>query len=346
MIITDINKKNIINKKEYNSKFFSVHNKIFKTECKILKDNFFIDSFNFFPITDDGHTFRDLFTWGNESKYNLFYTKQFNDKFNNNIDNFKVFSNVYVLGSSANDNYYSNLITFLPRIFFLKQNEISLAIHRNSSNKFRNIILHILKKLNVKLNKFVYLDDDYFKFNNSEIPEFLKKNISIKILNKRFASIEQKKPQIKIFISRQNTNYRNLINEDDIIKTLKLNDFKIIDPNNLTIFEQIKIFRRAKVVIGTSGSALANIVFCKKGTKILEIAPKYQFDYENLFKNRYSDICKILSLDYARAIADSVENNYFKKSNKFISKKVLKESNYYKDLLFSKSKIENLINNF
>ena len=40
MIIKYINKKNIVNKKEFNTKFFSVHNKILKTECKILKDNF------------------------------------------------------------------------------------------------------------------------------------------------------------------------------------------------------------------------------------------------------------------------------------------------------------------
>ena len=41
--------------------------------------------------------------------------------------------------------------------------------------------------------------------------------------------------------------------------------------------KQIEVFSKAEIVIGPTGSALANIVFCKKGTMVFEIMPKYNF---------------------------------------------------------------------
>ena len=70
----------------------------------------------------------------------------------------------------------------------------------------------------------------------------------------------------------------------------------IIDTKNMSIFEQIDIFSSAQIIIGPTGSALTNIIFCSEGTKIIEIIPKYNFGYEQSFKNRYLKICYILNL--------------------------------------------------
>ncbi len=347
MLIKNLSEKQIIEKKETNSKFFSITNKKFNQHCKILKDDFFIDSFNYFPITLGGYTFKNVFKWGDISKYEIFYTKKFLENFENNKDKFKHYSDAIIIGSSANDNYFTNMVTFLPRIFFLKQKEVTIVINRNSSNKLRNFIAHILKKLNIKLKKFIYLDDQFYKFTNSEIPQFITKKASFEILNKRFSNLKKGTNKIKIFLSRQNSNYRNLINEDDIVKTLKLNGFKIIDTNNMSIFEQIQYFKRAEVVIGPTGSALTNIIFCQKGTKVLEITPKYKYNYEKNFKIRYSNICNILNLKYSSIEADSVDiNKIDNKVKKYINKNVLNNSNYYKDLLIEKNKIESKINKY
>ena len=69
------------------------------------------------------------------------------DAFNSNI------KNVFVLGTSATDNYYRNIITFLPRVFFIKNKRINIAIHRNSSNRFRILVSEILQKLNIEVKK-------------------------------------------------------------------------------------------------------------------------------------------------------------------------------------------------
>ena len=235
-------------------------------------------------------------------------------------------------------------MTFLPRIFFISDKEINLVIHRNTSNKFRVFIKEILEHKNIKVKKFIYLDDDFYKFNNSQIPQFFNMAASTIILSKSL-SYAKVDTGLKIYLSRQNSNSRNLINEGDLIAKLKSKNFIIVDTNNMSIFEQIKICSAADVIVGPTSSALTNTVFSQKGTRVIEIIPKYKHDYETGFKIRYSKICKYLKLNYMSIEADPVNNdNLNRDTNKFIPKKVLEESNYYKDLLINIKEFKKVIN--
>ena len=343
MIVKDIKETEIIDDSEINSKFLSIHDKKLGIVCRILNSDFFIDSFNYFPITKEHYSFKEIFSWGEISKYKNFYSEQFIDNLNKKKKNLKNYTNALIIGSSTTDNYYRNMITFLPRIFFLKEKNISLALHRNSSNKFGEFISQILLQLNIEISKIIYLDDDFYYFTNSKIPQFFNNSLSIEILHKAFSKKIINR-NVKLYITRQNSNYRKLINEGDLIDILKKEDFQIIDTNSMSIIEQIKLFSSAKIVVSPTSSSLTNIVFCSKGTEIIEITPKYQYEYEQNLKNRYSDICNQLDLNYNSIEADPIEiKNINKKINKFISKKVLDESNYYKDLLVKINKLNKLI---
>ena len=347
MLIKNLTEQDIIRDKKINSLFLSVLNKKLRIECKVLKSDFYLDSFNYFPLTDNNFSFKHLFQWHNASpgRYNNFYTKSFSTNYFNRRKDFKNFSDAVILGSSPSNDYFRNIITFLPRIFFINDKEINLAIHRNTSNKFKVFIKEILKQKNINVNKFTYLDDDFYKFNNCQIPQFFNMAASIIILSKSF-SYKKIDRKLKVYLSRQNSDYRNLINESDLIEKLKSKNFMIVDTNNMSIFEQIKIFSAADVIMGPTSSALTNIVFSQKGARVIEIIPKYKYEYETTFRFRYSKICKYLNLDYISVEADSVNNdnkNYH--TNKFISNKVLEESNYYKDLLIKIKKFEEIISN-
>ena len=348
MVIKNLLKKNITNDPVISSKFLSIYNNQVKLDCKIYKGNFYSDSFNFFPITPDNLSFLGVFLWGQKSRYTNFFTDEFFSNFNENKKNFKEFKKVVVLGSSVADNYYRNLITFLPRIFFISEKNINLAIHRKTSNKFRNFLKQILASLGVKLNKFVYLDDDFYLFNNSQIPQFFSKKHSIKILNQLLATKIIHKTK-KLYVTRKNASSRKIINESDLIDDLKSNNFQIVDTANMEINEQINVFSSAEIIISPTGSALANLVFCQEGTKIVEIRPQYNFDYENVFKKRYSDICDQLNLIYYSLDADPIEKDKIDQNSakyKFISPNVINNSNYYKNLLVKKNKFKKLIDQF
>lgn len=326
---------------EINSKFYSSKNNDLNINCNILNYNFYLDSHNYFPITEEKYTFSDVFSWGEISKYNNFYTNNFKKNFEININKFKSLSNIFVLGSSSSDNYYRNIMTFLPRIFFNKEKKIKLAIHRRSSNKFRNFLIKLSKQMNFEI-QFVYLDDGFYLFLNSQIPQFLNEEQSINILNTLRGPQVSKRE--KIYITRKNCFSRNIINDYDIIDKLKKSNFRVVDVNNLSIFEQIKLFANAKVIVSATGSALTNTVFCQKDTKIIEISPKYNFDYENIFKFRYSYISNILNLNYKRIEADPLELSTINDDiKKIINPTVIKQSNYYKNLILKLEKIDEIL---
>ena len=323
-----------------NSKFLSIKHNNLNISCNILKETFFLDSANYFPITSRYESFLDVFGWGEISKYNNFYSENFLYNFNKNINNFKKLSNIFILGSSLSNNYYRNMITFLPRIFFINDKKIKLGIHRNSSNKFRTFINVLCKQMQIDV-QFVFLDDGFFRFENSRIPEFLKVSESVRILNSLKITTNNKKE--KIYLSRQNSSYRNLINEQDVVDELKKKNFRVVDLNNISILDQVKLFSNADVIVSPSGSSLTNIVFCNPGTNIIEIKPRYKFDYESNLKSRYSDICSLLNLNYISIEADPVSIENIKKDKKeFISPKILNESNYYKNLLVKLNEIKSI----
>ena len=157
---------------------------------------------------------------------------------------------VKVMGVASGLNYIGavpcNLDTLMPNIDSVKEFLVSLERPKSSVFLLTHIggwinpdiekIVQICNKFGVEI-KFVFLDDNFFKFTESKIPQFLNKSSSIKILNSLKKNNNQKKE--KIYISRQNCNFRNLLNERDVIIKLKKLDYKIVDLNNFEVEEQI-----------------------------------------------------------------------------------------------------------
>ena len=175
------------------------------------------------------------------------------------------------------------------------------------------------------------------------MPQFFSKEISIKILNK-LSAVDLQAKKNRIYITRKDSFYRNILNEKDITDILREKNFRIINLNNFSIDEQIKIFSTSDTIISATGSSLANIVFCKEGTKIYEIIPEYKLPDENNFKNRYFDISKTLNLQHCFYKADSIKTNKHNPLlSNFVNKNIIQESNYYKDMIVKISSFKKLI---
>ena len=78
MKIIDKKIEDILNSEEINSKFISAKHNQLNIQCNILKENFFLDSYNYFPITEEYFSFLEIFTWGEKLKYKNFYSDNFN----------------------------------------------------------------------------------------------------------------------------------------------------------------------------------------------------------------------------------------------------------------------------
>ena len=336
-MIIDINSTKIKSDKRLSNLFINSNFSNLSINCNILKGNFFSDSFYYFPITENNETFSSLFNRDlNDTSH--FYSQKFFDNFKNNRNLLKNFNELYILGSNAGNNYYSNLLQFLPRIFFNKNTNLKLAIHRNSSNKYRNFIGSILQSLNIEFT-FVFLDDDFYYFTDSEFPQFLNMNTSIEILKNFFNPKPNVELSKKIYVTREDSYYRKIINEGDVVNLLRENGYRVINPQLYEIQEQIEIFSNAEKIIAPHGSNLANIIFCKPGTEIFEITSSFR-DSEKVLEERYLNLSLINDLKYNKIISDTVDvENHSPLAKKYIHTNVLSQSNYYKNLIV---KIQNL----
>ena len=121
---------------------------------------------------------------------------------------------------------------------------------------------------------------------------------------KKFVKNIAKKPSINIYIDRGDSKVKNrqIVNEEEIKEYLKKKNFKFIKLSNCSFKKQIKLFSKAKCVIGLHGAGFVNIIFCKKGTKIVELS--------YLGKNNPIEIlAKKNSLKYHRILPNSKKKN-------------------------------------
>jgi hypothetical protein len=78
-----------------------------------------------------------------------------------------------------------------------------------------------------------------------------------------------------VYIRRTTT--RRVANGPAVEAFMRQIGFEIHAMEDLTVAGQIDLFRHAAFVIGVHGAALANLVFCPPGTKVIELAPDTGF---------------------------------------------------------------------
>ncbi|HPQ35619.1 MAG TPA: glycosyltransferase family 61 protein [Tenuifilaceae bacterium] len=77
-----------------------------------------------------------------------------------------------------------------------------------------------------------------------------------------------------IFISRSLSKSTRKYNEDDVFNVLQNFGFQKICPEQLSIADQIALFNNANCIVGASGAAFTNLLFCKPTCKIVILTKK------------------------------------------------------------------------
>ena len=96
-------------------------------------------------------------------------------------------------------------------------------------------------------------------------------------------------PFRKIYITRENSNSRKVLNEHEFVDFFKRYDIEVFNLENLSFIEQVKIFSETTLLIGPHGAGLANMMYLPKESIVLEIKNKYD-DYWNMFYGMASDL--------------------------------------------------------
>lgn len=88
----------------------------------------------------------------------------------------------------------------------------------------------------------------------------------------------------KLFLSRSKLSRNDEELEREILEVLLPEGFEIVIPDELPIDQQIKVIRGASFIVSFHGGALSHMVWCNKGTKILEIFnhPYRSYDFARI----------------------------------------------------------------
>ena len=228
----------------------------------------------------------------------------------------KIKGNVLSLiqGASAIGNYGHWILDVIPKLIMTKKfkdlNNFDAILIPNVKKKFqtdslgyfnisKNKILDGSEITHLYADKITIPGHPYWELGKHQfetvanVDKDILKSIR-EIFLKDYDSNKYKKNE-NIFIDRSDSifNHNKLINNLEIIDYLKKREFIIIKLAELSFNEQIKIFNKAKIIIGSHGAALTNLIFCEPSTRVIEIGNPH-FDCD-VFRN----ISNIQKLNYS-----------------------------------------------
>ena len=196
--------------------------------------------------------------------------------------------------------FYHFLIEDLPR--FLETNSLKLNQKTLIASKNSYIIemLNLLEIKNYILCSYPVVCEQLL------LSEKIKGGIfnSIDRLNLRFLLSKRlkKNESEKIFVARQNIvkgrESRGLEFTDEIWELLSKFDFKRVYLEEISLDEQMAIFSSSEIIVGFHGAGLANIIWSKPSTKVIELTNTRKTSH-------FEHISQICELDYQLLTIDS-----------------------------------------
>jgi capsular polysaccharide biosynthesis protein len=106
-----------------------------------------------------------------------------------------------------------------------------------------------------------------------------------------------------VYISRNESSMRRVLNEDDVVPILRGLGFDIIRPGEMPLAAQIDRFRNARVIVAPHGAALTNLIFCRPGLTLIEIFPR-----GGVHGSMFLRIASHLDFDYYFVVGEAVDN--------------------------------------
>ena len=107
----------------------------------------------------------------------------------------------------------------------------------------------------------------------------------------------------RIYLSRRAAAKRKVKNEDQVVELLEEFGFCMLEAENLNLDEQISIMQHVEILISIHGAGLTNMIFCKAGTKVLELSLQNQ-----TMDKCYFNLANAMDLNYYYQFCESADS--------------------------------------
>lgn len=228
-------------------------------------------------------------------------------------------------------NYYHLTFEILSRYTYvrnvIKENDVWILLNEDARKypQYEELIACMLKGVHIRYvsqykgircKKLIYpsmntwmpinVRKKYdFRISDNCIAESAVKSIRGAVKELRFNYVGRNN---KIFVSRQGSQFLRIINEKEVIELFEKAGYNTVYTENLSYKEQVALFSSASCVVGASGAALTNWVYCNQGTVCGCIIPRmYNFCIYSSIAHMVG--CKCLYLDAEVAKSNTATSN-------------------------------------
>jgi capsular polysaccharide biosynthesis protein len=138
-----------------------------------------------------------------------------------------------------------------------------------TGGRFRDlIVIDPISNGPFNLREGVWPTKEMFSYNRDLLIEY--RNAIFERLH-----VQQKSQSDLIFLAREND--RREFNQGEIENIAIRNGFRLVYMENLSFREQVELMFGAKIIVGASGAAFSNVLFCQKGARVLSwLLPQYK----------------------------------------------------------------------
>jgi capsular polysaccharide biosynthesis protein len=217
-----------------------------------------------------------------------------------------------LIGGAGDNNYFHWLFDALPRIHLLKKagwfDSVDWFIVPSYKTNYQKASL---KMVGVDEDKVIeghentHIQPDILIAStecrkHNHIPDWVCNFLRDSAFNTLSPS-DFETPYPYLYISREDASYRQVENEPELINMLEKFGFKKVLLGPLSFEDQVKLFASAKMIVTPHGAGLANLVFCQKGTEVIEL---FSPDY---ISSLYYDLANKAELKYHYLICSSTQ---------------------------------------
>lgn len=206
---------------------------------------------------------------------------------------FQDLDNIFLLSGRCTRNYFHWLIEYMPKLMWFARGAMNeyanfkLAVDENMPQQHYQALQYVMKKLSIP-NQIIKINPDNHIYNIKKLivcsnPTFIPDSFEefsyadCSALNldtlagyrKILLSNVSNRHDRKIYIARHNFSSRKLVNESDVIDLFVKYGFEIVYPEQYTFEEQMNLFNSSKFIVGASGAAFSNLIFCQPGTVVI-----------------------------------------------------------------------------
>ena len=229
-----------------------------------------------------------------------------------NVESVKVVNEKVVYAGLITNHWGHFLIDFSTRLWYMLECDenfkIAFVIKEGQKIQLIPSIKRFLQLLNINEERILFINTPT-KFSSIIVPQCsyvtngYYTDQFLKVFDTVVARIEEKSKEenTKIYFTRSGW-YKSKgseVGEDLLVDLFRKNGFKIVSPENCTLDEQISLIRSSDVVVAIEGTIPHNMLFSKRGQKIIIINKTYNFNS----MQKDINIMRDLTVDYIDSYA-------------------------------------------